>query len=159
MIDGQLIDVVGGATAGGRVDESADRTSQRILDAALQEAAAVGLQRITVEEVVRRAGVSRMTAYRRYPRRAGQLEPAPIVDSVELLTMGSAFIANYIHGEAPGTPSQQVRWVSDVFARLFLTYISMPPADPNFGDDAELRRFAHEVLTPMVGRAGQKGMA
>jgi hypothetical protein len=25
----------------------------------------------------------------------------------------------------------------DVFARLFLTYISMPPADPNFGDDAE----------------------
>ena len=159
MIDGQLIEVVGGATVGGRVDESADRTSQRILDAALQEAAAVGLQRITVEEVVRRAGVSRMTAYRRYPRRddlvealvrretqrflaavadaidavedphdgvaeafiaavtfarehpmlrrAGQLEPAPIADSVELLTMGSAFIANYIHGEAPGTPSQQ----------------------------------------------------
>ena len=205
MIDGQLIEVVGGATVGGRVDESADRTSKRILDAALQEAAAVGLQRITVEEVVRRAGVSRMTAYRRYPRRgdlvealvrretqrflaavadaidavddphegvaeafiaavrfardhpmlrrAGQLEPAPIADSVELLTMGSAFIANYIHGEAPGIPSQQVRWVADVFARLFLTYILMPPADPNFGDDAELRRFAHEVLTPMVERA------
>ena len=209
VIDGQLIEVVGGATVGGRVDESADRTSKRILDAALQEAAAVGLQRITVEEVVRRAGVSRMTAYRRYPRRddlvealvrretqrflaavadaidavddphegvaeafiaavrfardhpmlrrAGQLEPAPIADSVELLTMGSAFIANYIHGEAPGTPSQQVRWVADVFARLFLTYISMPPADPNFGDDAELRRFAHEVLTPMVERASASG--
>jgi len=74
MIDGQLIDVVGGATAGGRVDESADRTSQRILDAALQEAAAVGLQRITVEDVVRRAGVSRMTAYRRYPRRDNLVE-------------------------------------------------------------------------------------
>ena len=59
----------------------------------------------------------------------------------------------------PGTPSQQVCWVADVFARLFLTYIWMPPADPNFGDDAELRRFAHEVLTPMVGRAGQKDMA
>jgi hypothetical protein len=86
-------------------------------------------------------------------RRAGALEPAPIADSVELLTMGSAFIANYIHGEAPGTPSQQVRWVADVFARLFSTYISIPPADPNFSDDAELRRFAHEVLTPMVERA------
>ena len=92
-------------------------------------------------------------------RRAGQLEPAPIAGSVELLAMGSAFIANYIHGEAPGTPSQGVRWVADVFARLFLTYIWMPPADTNFGDDAELRRFAHEVLTPMVGRAGQKDMA
>ena len=205
MIDAQLIEVVGGASAGGRIDEVADRTSQRILNAAVTEAAAVGLQRITVEDVVRRAGVSRMTAYRRYPRRddlvealvrretqrflsavadaiesvddpnegvaeafiaavsfarehpmlrrAGQAEPAPIADSVELLKMGSAFIANYIHGEEPGAPSQQVRWVADVFARLFFTYISMPPSDPDFGDDAELRRFAHEVLTPMVERA------
>jgi AcrR family transcriptional regulator len=205
VIDGRLIELVGGATLGGRVDDEADRTSHRILDAALHEAAAVGLQRITVEDVVRRAGVSRMTAYRRYPRRddlvealvrretqrflaavadaidavedphegvveafiaavafarehpmlrrAGQLEPAPIADSVELLKLGSAFIANYIHGETPGSPSRQVRWVADVFARLFLTYISMPPTDPNFGDDAELRSFAHEVLTPMVERA------
>jgi TetR/AcrR family transcriptional regulator, repressor for uid operon len=205
VIDAQLIEVVGGANVGGRIDEAADRTSQRILDAALAEAAAVGLQRITVEDVVRRAGVSRMTAYRRYPRRddlvealvrretqrflgavadaidrvtdadegvaeafiaavsfarahpilrrAAQNEPAPIADSVELLTMGSAFIANYIHGERPGGPSQQVRWVADVFARLFFTYISMPPSDPDFADDAELRRFAHEVLTPMVTQA------
>ena len=208
MIDAQLIEVVGGATAGGNIDQSADRTSQRILDAALQEAASVGLQRITVEDVVRRAGISRMTVYRRYPRRDDLVEAlvrretqrflaavadaidtvedphdgvavafiaavtfarehpmlrraghtssfgqAPIADSVELLKMGSAFIANYIHGEAPGTPSQQVRWVADVFARLFFTYITMPPNDPDFGDDAELRRFAHQVLTPMVERA------
>lgn len=208
MIDAQLIEVIGGAAsigkAGGNVDEAADRTSQRILDAALGEAAAVGLQRITVEDVVRRAGVSRMTAYRRYPRRddlvealvrretqrflgavadaidatedpnegvaaafiaavtfsrehpmlrrAGHVEPAPI-DSAELLKMGSAFVANYIHGDTPGTPPRQVRWVADVFARLFITYISMPPDDPDFSDDAELRQFAHEVLTPMVERA------
>ena len=49
--------------------------------------------------------------------------------------------------------AKAVRWVADVFARLFFTYISMPPADPDFADDAELRRFAHEVLTPMVERA------
>jgi AcrR family transcriptional regulator len=205
VIGAQLIEVVGGASVAGRIDEAADRTSQRILNAALAEAAAVGLQRITVEDVVRRAGVSRMTAYRRYPRRddlvealvrretqrflgavadaidrvtdadegvaeafiaavsfarahpilrrAAQNEPAPIADSVELLTMGSAFIANYIHGERPGGPSQQVRWVADVFARLFFTYISMPPSDPDFADDTELRRFAHEVLTPMVMQA------
>ena len=47
--------------------------------------------------------------------------------------MGSAVIANYIHGDAPGAPSQQVRWVADVFARLFFTYLSMPPKDPDFG--------------------------
>ncbi len=205
MIDAQLIEVVGGAAAVGRVDEAADRTSQRILDAALTEAAAVGLQRITVEEVVRRAGVSRMTAYRRYPRRddlvealarretqrflgavadaidsvaepdegvaeafiaavsfarahpilrrAAHNEPAPSADSVELLKMGSAFIANYIHGDEPGEPAQRVRWVADVFARLFFTYLLMPPTDPDFADDTELRRFAREVLTPMVKRA------
>ena len=206
MIDAQLIQVVGGASSVGRVDEAADRTSQRIMDAALTEAAAVGLQRITVEDVVRRARVSRMTAYRRYPRRddlvealvrretqrflaavadaiervedaeegvaeafiaavsfarqhpilrrAAHNEPAPTADSVELLKMGSAFIANYIHGDKAGLPSQHVRWVADVFARLFFTYISMPPSDPDFADDAELGRFAHEVLTPMVELVG-----
>ena len=205
MIDPELVVIVGGAGAGTRIDESADRTSQRLLDAALKEAASVGLQRITVEEVVRRAGVSRMTAYRRYPRRddlvaalvrretqrflaavadaieatldpddgvanafiaavtfardhpilrrAAHTDPAPPAESAELIDMGSAFIANYMHGEAPGTPTQPVRWVADVFARLFFTYLSMPPTDPDFGDDAELRRFAHAVLTPMVRTA------
>jgi TetR/AcrR family transcriptional repressor of uid operon len=174
VIDGQLIEIVGGATAAGRVDESTDRTSQRILDAAVGEAAAVGLQRITVEDVVRRAGVSRMTVYRRYPRRDDLVEAlvrretqrflAAVADAIDTVAdphegVAEAFIANYIHGEAPGTPTQQVRWVADVFARLFLTYISMPPTDPNFGDEAELRRFAHEVLTPMVERASQNGVA
>ena len=100
------------------------------------------------------AFIAAVTFARQHPmlHRAGLIQPAPIADSVELLKMGSAFIANYIHGEATGTPSQQVRWVADMFARLFFTYISMPPTEPDFGDDAELRRFAHEVLTPMVER-------
>jgi TetR/AcrR family transcriptional regulator, repressor for uid operon len=29
----------------------------------------------------------------------------------------------------------------------------VPPNDPDVADDAELRRFAHQVLTPMVKRA------
>jgi TetR/AcrR family transcriptional regulator, repressor for uid operon len=177
-MDAQLVELVGLAGAASNVDDEADRTSRRILDAALHQAATVGLQRLTVEDVVRRAGVSRMTAYRRYPRRddprdgvaeafiaavrfarehpllrrAGHTEPPSVSDSAELLSMGSAFIANYIRGETDGTPSQQVRWVADVFARLFFTYISTPPTDPDFGDDAELRRFAHDILTPMVER-------
>jgi len=51
-----------------------DETSTRILDAAVLEAAAVGLRRLTVEDVVRRSHVARMTVYRRYPRRNDLVE-------------------------------------------------------------------------------------
>lgn len=180
-----------------------DRTTERIVDAALLEAAAVGLRRLTVEDVVRRAGVARMTVYRRYPRRddlvaalvyretqrflaavaegiANTADPNEGVaeafiaavrfsrahpmlrraahtdsalspgDNAQLLVMGSSFIAAHLHGAEPGEPTRRQRWVADVFARLFLTYISVPPTDPDFGDDEELRRFAHEVLTPIA---------
>lgn len=201
----RLVEAIGTASVSGGVDQNGDATSERILDAALQEAAAVGLARITVEDVVRRAGVSRMTVYRRYPRRddlvdalvhretqrflaavsdaiervenpnngvaeaftaairfarehpvvrrVGTAEPAAIGDWAELMDMGAAFIANYIHGDADGQPGREVRWVADVFARLFFTYISSPPSDPDVSDDEELRQFAHQVLTPMVERA------
>lgn len=206
MTDGALLKVLGAATSGAADLEGADRTSQRILDAALHEAATVGLQRLTVEDVVRRAKVARMTVYRRYPRRDDLIEAlvrretqrflAAVADGIdnsadphdgvveafiaavrfarthpmlrraahaesalsaadnaELLDIGAAFIARQIHGDAPGTPNQPARWVADVFARLFMTYIATPPKDPDFGDDTELRRFAHDVLTPMVERA------
>jgi len=115
----------------------------------------VAPRELAPEEGVAEAFIAAVSFARQHPilRRAAQNEPAPIADSVELLTMGSAFIANYIHGDQPGAPPQQVRWVADVFARLFFTYVSAPPTDPDFGDDANLRRFAHEVLTPMVERA------
>jgi TetR/AcrR family transcriptional regulator, repressor for uid operon len=205
-VDGAFIDLLGSVITTESVDEAADRTSRRILDAALQEAAAVGLQRLTVEDVVHRAGVGRMTAYRRYPRRDDLVEAlvrretqrflAAVADGIDrctdpregvveafiaavtfsrahpmlrraahtesalspadnakLLDMGSAFIADYLHGDTPGKPSRQVRWAADVFARLFMTYIALPPTDPDFGDDAVLRRFAHDVLTPMAEHA------
>jgi TetR/AcrR family transcriptional regulator, repressor for uid operon len=204
-MDGNLVVLVAAATGKGTRDDSANRTAQRLLDAAVLEAAHVGLHRITVEDVVRRAGVSRMTAYRRYPRRddliealvqretqrflaavadgissaqdprdgvteafiaavrfsrahpmlrrAGHTDSAlSAADSAGLLEMGSAFIAGQISGPETAPP-QQVRWVADVLARLFVTYICTPPADPDFRDDGELRRFAEEILTPMVARA------
>ncbi|MDZ4268144.1 MAG: TetR/AcrR family transcriptional regulator, partial [Mycobacterium sp.] len=107
------------------------------------------------EEGVSNAFIAAVTFARDHPilRRAAHADPAPPGESAELIDMGSAFIAHYMHGEAPGTPTQAVRWVADVFARLFFTYLSMPPSDPDFGDDAELRRFARTVLTPMVRTA------
>lgn len=186
-----------------------DRTSERLLDAAVLEAGAVGLGRFTVEDVVRRAGVGRMTAYRRFPRRddlvqalvmretqrflaavsagidratdprdgvaeafvaavcfardhpmlrrishedAGPFTAQLAAGDAALLEMGVAYIARQIHGDRPGQPSRQVRWVAEAFARLFVSYVAIPPTDPDLGSDAELRRFAHEVLTPMAER-------
>jgi AcrR family transcriptional regulator len=44
-----------------------DSTETRILDAARDSIIAVGWKRTTLTEVARRAGLSRMTVYRRYP--------------------------------------------------------------------------------------------
>ncbi len=47
-----------------------DRASERILDAAVEIAGAVGMRRITIDEVASRAGVGRMTLYRRFGERS-----------------------------------------------------------------------------------------
>ncbi|MDL4817296.1 TetR/AcrR family transcriptional regulator [Actinomadura opuntiae] len=188
----------------------ADDTREHILDAALAEAAAVGVNRMTVEDVVRRSRLGRMTVYRRFPRRddlvkalavreiqrflaavAAGIDRAPngragvaeafvaavtfarrhpllqrlaftapgfpleavAANDAEVLSMGAAFIAREMHGDRPGAPSREVRWVADTFARLFITYLGVPPADPDVTDDVQLRLFAEHVLTPMVERA------
>jgi TetR/AcrR family transcriptional regulator, repressor for uid operon len=46
--------------------EHADRNEERILDAVVQEVAASGVDKLTVEGVSRRAGVNRATVYRRF---------------------------------------------------------------------------------------------
>ncbi len=48
------------------VEPPDDATSERVLDAALALAAASGIQRLTMDEIATRAGVGRMTVYRRF---------------------------------------------------------------------------------------------
>jgi AcrR family transcriptional regulator len=48
-----------------------DRTATRILDGALDEASAHGLRSLSIEAVARRAGVNRVTVYRRFGDREG----------------------------------------------------------------------------------------
>lgn len=64
-MDGGLMTLIGQALAQPMPD-AADRTMQRILDGALAEAAAHGFQGLTLEGVARRAGVNRITIYRRF---------------------------------------------------------------------------------------------
>jgi hypothetical protein len=90
-------------------------------------------------------------------RRVAQVDAGPFTEGLasedsDLLATGAAFIAEQIHGDQPGAPPRSVRWVADVFARLFLSYVAIPPADPDLTSDTQLRRFAEEVLTPMVER-------
>ena len=45
----------------------ADATSERILDAAREQLTLIGVRRTTMDDVARRASVSRITVYRRFP--------------------------------------------------------------------------------------------
>jgi AcrR family transcriptional regulator len=48
-------------------DDGGDEITRRILDAALEQFELFGLRRSTVEDVARRAGLARVTIYRRFP--------------------------------------------------------------------------------------------
>jgi AcrR family transcriptional regulator len=52
----------------------ADRTTARVLDAALEQFEEFGIRRTTMEDVARRARVSRVTIYRRFPSKDALVE-------------------------------------------------------------------------------------
>jgi AcrR family transcriptional regulator len=56
------------------VESPADLTSDRILDAALELCAASGVRNLTMDDVAERAGVGRMTVYRRFGDRGALVE-------------------------------------------------------------------------------------
>lgn len=56
--------------------EPEDATTERILDAAMRQFEVLGVRRSSVEDVARRAGLSRMTIYRRFPRKDRLIEAA-----------------------------------------------------------------------------------
>jgi AcrR family transcriptional regulator len=55
-------------------EPAADKTSERILDAALGLVAASGLRNLTMDDAASRAGVGRMTVYRRFGDRDGLID-------------------------------------------------------------------------------------
>ncbi|HEX5909651.1 MAG TPA: TetR/AcrR family transcriptional regulator [Thermoleophilaceae bacterium] len=190
--------------------DAGDPTRERTLDAAVAEAAAVGLERMTVEDVVRRTGLGRMTVYRRFPRRddlvealllrecrrflaavsaaldgdgdpeqrvaaaftaamafvrthpltrrAADSEPGAVLDAVaagdgRILAMGRGFIAAQITAGHPDADPRRVAQVADVVARLFVTYVGIPPEDPDPADEAALADFARRTLVPLLAQA------
>jgi AcrR family transcriptional regulator len=57
-----------------RHDDDADSGTERILDAALGQFEDFGLRRSTMEDIARRCGLSRITIYRRFPRKENLIE-------------------------------------------------------------------------------------
>jgi AcrR family transcriptional regulator len=66
--------VLGHAFAGGGTDLPQDATATRILDAAVSECASRGIGALTIDGVARRAGVNRVTIYRRFGDRDSMLQ-------------------------------------------------------------------------------------
>ena len=62
------------ALDGAPYPEAADPTTERILDGALAQFEELGIRRSTMEDVARRAGSSRVTVYRRFPRKERLVE-------------------------------------------------------------------------------------
>lgn len=65
--------------------EPLDLVSEQILDAALQQFQLVGIRRASVEDVARRAGVSRITVYRRFPRKEVLIEAVAMREARRLV--------------------------------------------------------------------------
>jgi AcrR family transcriptional regulator len=68
-------------------DEDTSR-ADRLLDAALEQFQHVGLRRCSMEDVARRAGVSRVTLYRRFPQK-DKLVQAVLLREVQRLIAGT----------------------------------------------------------------------
>jgi AcrR family transcriptional regulator len=62
-----------------------DELSERILDAAVELAAASGLRNLTMDEVAKRARVGRMTVYRRFESKARLIEAVTVRESRRVL--------------------------------------------------------------------------
>lgn len=67
-----------------------DVVSERILDAALRLAAASGLRHLTMDDVARRAGVGRMTVYRRFAGKAALVDSLAVRECRRCLATVSA---------------------------------------------------------------------
>jgi AcrR family transcriptional regulator len=113
-----------------RFEPPTDALSGRILDAALELAAASGVRHLTMDEVARRARVGRMTVYRRFGGKGRLVESLAIRESRRCLEELDAAIGP----EAP---------IEDRVAAGFVTSLRLTREHPLLG---RLARFEPEAV-------------
>jgi AcrR family transcriptional regulator len=110
--------------------QDADETQERILDAALELVAAAGMRHLTMDDVAARAGVGRMTVYRRFGTRQALTDALTLREAQRCLVE----IAGAVR---PGDP------LEDRVAELFLATLRVIAEHPLL---ARLARHEPEAL-------------
>jgi len=137
-----------------------DKTTARILDAALAEFSAYGLRRTGMEDVAKRAGVARATVYRKFAVKEALVQAVVLRESRRYMDEFDAVVSKY------GTLDEQVveGWV------FTLAYMSDHPlfngllrADPEamlpyltIGNE-ELLAASRDFLLPFLTAAQERG--
>ncbi|MBJ7332893.1 MAG: hypothetical protein JHC95_23570, partial [Solirubrobacteraceae bacterium] len=88
-------------------------------------------------------------------RRVAETDPGAVIaaaagDDRVILTMGTQFIAAQLREASPEGSERAIQRTADLVARLFLSYIALPPDDPDPRDEAELHAYARDVLVPLM---------
>jgi TetR/AcrR family transcriptional repressor of uid operon len=122
-----------------RTEPPGDATSERILDAALDLAAASGIRHLTMDDVAARAGVGRMTVYRRFGDKARLVDALAVRETRRCLEELDAAIG-------PDAP------VEDQVAAGFVTSLRLAREHPLLN---RLGRFEPQsVLSALTGDGG-----
>ncbi|AZS83521.1 TetR/AcrR family transcriptional regulator [Streptomyces griseoviridis] len=114
--------------------EPEEKVARRILDAALEQFTTFGLRRSSMDDVAKRAGLSRVTVYRRFRNKDGLVEAC-------LLREGSRFFAQ-LDAAVADLPSMEERVVEG-----FVVALRHSREHPLFGG---LLRLEPEVVLPYL---------
>ena len=123
--------------------EPEDETARRILDAALEQFTLLGLRRSSVDDVAKRAGVSRVTVYRRFQTKDRLVEET-------LLRELSRFFQR-LDVAVAGLPTMKERVVEG-----FVVALRHTRAHPLFGG---LLRLEPEVVLPYMTVQGTSSLS
>ncbi|MGW1064163.1 TetR family transcriptional regulator [Streptomyces aureus] len=120
-----------------------DRTERRILDAALEQFTLLGLRRSSVDDVAKRAGVSRVTVYRRFQTKD------KLVEDTLLRELGRFF--GKLDAAVAALPTMKERVVEG-----FVVALRHTRAHPLFGG---LLRLEPEVVLPYLTVQGSSSLS